>query len=577
MTLPAAKSQWSPHSYPFDTFPVLRSHALPHFVLMNAGDKLSEPKLQDHAAAVAVIFKINEIQATKSLTKLHEIYNSWVNAMVPSDFYSKATTPTSKDKIRSGEEREQGNAVVSGTLEGVVDIPDHIHARTEQDDGPTESDRGKRASDRENNKETQTGHSTADALDAQEIPDLALGSNPAGPGQPIQPSRSSMAISLPDLDTNLAAPSVASAAPAETIAFADAISPAVPALVEPTEVPLYSQAETAGKSVTSGKAPIGTSGQACRGPPTKIPTAMQTNSRNRADVGGSFRQVFAESGSRAAGSSIMIQNKTTVQESSASPQAGSMNKVSRHASGPPGRDSVLANYRAIDAGEMASHDTTWTTAKRSQAVSASHARGTGHDSGHQGKGKVSPGANVPSTGASALLDVPARVEEDFQSQGIIRRVPAPSLGLASDGQDTRTNEHSLTHGSSKSGGDGALNPPEQKRRRVARPSEGETDLSTSRIPRPVSTKIIDQMKPKKTPSLSHRRVYFAQDQGEDHPVASGSQGMTEKMPASVTHPSSQRDSGSMHTDNNEQGEKGRKSSKSGKKRRHSRRSLGETI
>ena len=109
-----------------------------------------------------------------------------------------------------------------------------------------------------------------------------------------------------------------------------------------------------------------------------------------------------------------------------------------------------------------------------------------------------------------------------------------------------------------------------------RPSEGDADLSTSRIPRLAGTRIIDRMKPKMTPSLSHRRVSFAQDQGEDHPVASGSQGITERMPASVTHTSSQRDSGSTHADD-EQDEKGRKSSKSGKKRRYSRRSLGETI
>ena len=87
-----------------------------------------------------------------------------------------------------------------------------------------------------------------------------------------------------------------------------------------------------------------------------------------------------------------------------------------------------------------------------------------------------------------------------------------------------------------------------------------------------------------TPSMSNRRVSFAQDQEEDPPIASGSQGMTEKMPVNVTRTQDKdettgdpRDSGSKHTDDNEQDGKGRKSSKSGKKRRYSRRSLGETI
>ena len=152
MKLPAAGSKWLSHCYPFDTLPVLRSHALPHFALLNAGEKLSKAKLQHHAVAVALIFKIDEYKAMESLTKMYKIYCSWVKVVVPSKFYSKAPQPTSKDKMQSGGGQEEGNAAVSGTLEGAVDILDHIHARTEQDDGPKESDRGKRASDHQKDK-----------------------------------------------------------------------------------------------------------------------------------------------------------------------------------------------------------------------------------------------------------------------------------------------------------------------------------------------------------------------------------------------------------------------------------------
>ncbi|ETW79451.1 hypothetical protein HETIRDRAFT_322568 [Heterobasidion irregulare TC 32-1] len=595
MKLPAAGSKWSSHSYPFDTLPVLRSHALPHFVLINAGEKLSRLNLRDLAVAVAPIFKITEYQAMRSLMKLHKVYLSWVNAVVPSEFHSRAPPAASNDKKKKGKEQEQASIMVSGTLgDGAsVDITDHLHAKTERNDGPTESNRSQRASDRQKKKEERTGHSITDALDAPEIQTPAPGSDPAGSGHPTEPSHSSIAESLPALDTNPAASSVVPTEPAETIAPAGAISLAVPAPVKPIEVPLYSQVAAEGKSVTSGKAPVGTSGQARRSIPTKIPTAIQTNAWNRADVGKPFRQEITQSGKLTASSSIPIQNTTTAQENSdwttvrhRSPPARSKTRDSGRPSESLGRDSLPAKSRALGAGSIASQDNILTIAKRYQAVSGSHANDTGHTSGHLGKGKVSPRANVPHTRASAPLDVPGRVGGDPQSQRITRGLPASSRGLASADQDTRTTEHSSNHKFSKSRGEGAMEyPPEQKRRRVTRPLEGGAGLSSSRIPLPARSKrFIDRMKPNMMPSMSNRRVSFAQDQEENTPVASGSQGMTKRMPVNMTRTQDkdestgdQRDSGSKHTDNNEQDGKGRKSSKSGKKRRYSRRSLGETI
>ncbi|ETW79437.1 hypothetical protein HETIRDRAFT_172029 [Heterobasidion irregulare TC 32-1] len=593
MNRPASKSNWSCHCYPFDTLPVLRSHALPHFVLLNAGEKLEKRELQPLASVVARIFKIHEFRAMDSLINLHNIYDSWVHAVVPSPFGLKPQLPSSTNKTTNlGGEQEQAKAknTISKTLRaGAADMNNHPGPRSEHNDGQIESDRSKRYYRRQDEKDGPASHSPAGAVTDAELPTHASVANTEASREP---SHASMSASPPALDSNHAASSVVPAAPAGTIESAEAIGLAAPAPVEPTEVPLYSQVAVAGKSVTSGKAPIGTSGQTHRGIPTKIPTAIQTSARNRADVSGPFQQDLTQSGKLTAGSGILIQNKTVAQENSAwttvrhrSSPAGSKNKGSRRASGSLGRDSVPANSRAIDAGEIASHDTTWTTAKRSQAVSESHAKGTGHASGHPGKGKVSPRTNLPRTGASATLNVPVRVEGDPQSQRITRRLPAPSLGLASASQDTRTNEHSSKHKSTKSGGEGALNPPEQKRRRVARPSEGEAVLPSSRIPLPAkSKKFVDRMKPKMTPSMSNRRVSFAQDQGEDPPVASGSQGMNEKMPVNVTRTQDKdettgdrRDSGSKHTDDNGQDGKGRETSKSGKKRRYSRRSLGETI
>ena len=72
LDLPAAKANWECYCFPFDTLPVLRSHALPHFVLLNTGEKLVGMKLQRLAPVVTCVFKVNRIVAMESLATMYK-------------------------------------------------------------------------------------------------------------------------------------------------------------------------------------------------------------------------------------------------------------------------------------------------------------------------------------------------------------------------------------------------------------------------------------------------------------------------------------------------------------------------
>ena len=581
MNRPAAKSNWPCHCYPFNTLPVLRSHALPHFVLINAGEKLAKIESQYVAPDVAQIFKIDILQAMQSLMTMQDIYKSWIQAVVPSKFYATPQRPPSEDDTTESEgEKEQAeiSTTMSETLgAGATDMTDHPGPRPE-----IESDRSKRYSRRQNENEGLASHSPAGAVTDTEAPTHASVANPEVSGEPSEPSRESTATSLP--------PFAAPAAPAQTTAPAETIRLSVPDPIKAIEITLQDQVAAARKAVAVGKVTINTSSQASRSVATNIPTGIPKTLSRAGGSGqaGSSRGKYDASGRLATVADESTQNKMAMPKDRAwmtetfhPAPGGSEHKDSRRASISIDKDMVSTDSDVPTAGEAIAEGNFRTTATHTQAPGESHVKVSQQE--HLGNSQISSRANLLNAQSGATLDIPVSVEGHSQHQEIAQPLPTFASGCSYAIQHTQITKDD---GHGKSGGEGGLEqPPEQKRRRVARPSEGEAVLPISRIPRPVGNARFIEMKKKKTPMLPPLRVSFVQDQREDPPVASGSRTRNERMSTKPdrTQGKDESEGGlkpegskqrSKQLDDDEQDGKGRKSAKSGKKRRYSRRSLG---
>jgi len=105
----AAVTSFAHHEYPFSTLGPLHSHAHPHFIIYNAGEKLASMDILELQHIVGLCMGIPSHHALECLTQIQSIYRSW-QIKAPTSFQRTLSTKRSRSDFENhGDGDEAGS------------------------------------------------------------------------------------------------------------------------------------------------------------------------------------------------------------------------------------------------------------------------------------------------------------------------------------------------------------------------------------------------------------------------------------------------------------------------------------